>query len=232
MNYFDFQNVFGYGRISQIYIIFLDYMIQICSIWRRLFESANQSTSFPLALIALLVSTVSVSPPLCVWQSYAHVSWCTDAYVKYTCIFVYRGIHAARYFVRMCNSNSGMLQYSSETLRKIVVNCSIAPKRVVRKALFSTRIWSRRYKHPVHAATVRGDVVITINPTMKPLVKIGLMNARSVGNKIDYVFDSIIDNNLDLVALTETWLSNEEVTNRRNLSVLLFGTYRSNIAVI
>ena len=67
---------------------------------------------------------------------------------------------------------------------------------------------------------------------MKPLVKIGLMNARSVGNKIDYVFDSIIDNNLDLVALTETWLSNEEVTNRRNLSFLLFGTYRSNIAVI
>ena len=41
------------------------------------------------------------------------------------------------------------------------------------------------------------------------------MNARSVVNKLDYVFYHIIDNNLDIVALTETWLSNEEVNNRR-----------------
>ena len=41
-------------------------------------------------------------------------------------------------------------------LRKIGVNWSIPPKRVVRKAVFSTRIRSRRYgyEHPVHAATV------------------------------------------------------------------------------
>ena len=77
------------------------------------------------------------------------------------------------------------------------------------------RIWSRRYEHPVHTATVRGDTVTTINPTVKPEVKLGVMNARSVANKLDYVFDHIIDNNLDIVALTETWLSNEEVNNRR-----------------
>ena len=41
------------------------------------------------------------------------------------------------------------------------------------------------------------------------------MNARSVANNLDYVFDHTIDNNLDIVALTETWLSNEEVNNRR-----------------
>ena len=119
------------------------------------------------------------------------------------------------YFVRMCNSHSVMLQYSSETLRKIGVNQSISPKRVIRKALFSTRIWSRRCEHPVHAATVRCDAVTTINPTVKPEVKLVVMNARSLGNKLDYVFDHIIDNNLDIVALTETWLSNEEVNNRR-----------------
>ena len=50
---------------------------------------------------------------------------------------------------------------------------------------------------------------------MKPEVKLVVMNARSVGNKQEYVFDHIIDNNLDIVALTETWLSNEEVNNRR-----------------
>ena len=111
--------------------------------------------------------------------------------------------------------NTDILQYSSETLRKIGVNWLKPPKRVVRKALFYMRIWSRRYEHPVHTATVRGDTVTTINPTVKPEVKLGVMNARSVANKLDYVFDHIIDNNLDIVELTETWLSNEEVNNRR-----------------
>ena len=103
----------------------------------------------------------------------AHVYWCTD--VECACIFVCRGVQAVCYFVRMCNSHSEILQYSSETLRKMGVNWSKPPKRVVRKALFSMRIWSRRYEHPAHTATVRGDAVTTINPT----VKLGLMNARS-----------------------------------------------------
>ena len=51
---------------------------------------------------------------------------------------------------------------------------------------------------------------------MKPEVKLGVMNARSLGNKLDYVFNHIINTNLDIVmALTKTWLSNEEVNNRR-----------------
>ena len=56
MDYFDFQNLFGFGRISQIYIIFLDiYVKQICGIWRRLFESINQLSSFPLIVIVIVV---------------------------------------------------------------------------------------------------------------------------------------------------------------------------------
>ena len=104
----------------------------------------------------------------------------------------------------MCNSHSEILQYSSETLRKIGVNWSKPPKRVVRKALFSMRIWSRRYEHPAHTATVRGDTVTTIHSAMKPEIKLGVMNTRSVTNKLDYIFDHIIDNNLDIVTLTET----------------------------
>ena len=49
---------------------------------------------------------------------------------------------------------------------------------------------------------------------MKPEVKLWLINARSVGNKLDNVFYHIIDKILDIVALTETWLSNEEVNSR------------------
>ena len=107
----------------------------------------------------------------------------------------------------MCDSHSGMLQYSSETLRKIGVNWAIPPKCVVRKALFSTRIWSRRCEHPVHAATVRGDIVTTIKSTVKPEVKLVRNWTMTI------VFDHIFDNDLDIVALTETWLSNEETNN-------------------
>ena len=87
------------------------------------------------AVIKLLVhvSINVLSPHLCVWQSCA---MCTDAYVKCTCIFVCRGVHAASYFVRMCNSHSVMLQYSSETLRKTEVNWSIPPKRVRKVFIF------------------------------------------------------------------------------------------------
>ena len=48
---------------------------------------------------------------------------------------------------------------------------------------------------------------------MKPEVKLGMMNVRSVRNKLDYVFDHIFNNDLDIVALTETWLSNEDNNN-------------------
>ena len=87
------------------------------------------------------------------------------------------------------------------------------PERVVRKALFSARIWGRRCEHPVHAATVCGDIVTTIKSTVKPEAKLGVMNVRSGRNKLDYVFDNIFVNDLDIVALTETWLSNEENNN-------------------
>ena len=54
---------------------------------------------------------------------------------------------------------------------------------------------------------------------MKPEVKLGVMNVWSVRNKLDYVFDHIFDNDLDIVALTETWLSNEENNNRHVITV-------------
>ena len=76
---------------------------------------------------------------------------------------------------------------------------------------------------------MRGDAVTTINPTVKP----GLMNARSVANKLDYVFDHIIDNNLDIVALT--WLTNEEVNNRRVIMKCLthgFTCLRGNLIIV
>ena len=40
------------------------------------------------------------------------------------------------------------------------------------------------------------------------------MNCQSIGGKLDFVFDHIKEYQLDIVALTETWLSNEDSKNK------------------
>ena len=39
------------------------------------------------------------------------------------------------------------------------------------------------------------------------------MNVSSLGNKMDCVIDHITDNRLDIVGITETWLSNNDKNN-------------------
>ena len=45
-------------------------------------------------------------------------------------------------------------------------------------------------------------------------VKLGVMNCQSIGGKLDFVFDHVKEYQLDIVALTETWLSNEDSKNK------------------
>ena len=45
-------------------------------------------------------------------------------------------------------------------------------------------------------------------------VKLGVMNCQSIGGKLDFVFNHINEYQLDIVALTETWLSNEDSKNK------------------
>ena len=40
--------------------------------------------------------------------------------------------------------------------------------------------------------------------------KLALLNARSVRNKTDFITDYIHEHDLDIVALTETWLTNDQ----------------------
>ena len=44
-------------------------------------------------------------------------------------------------------------------------------------------------------------------------VRIGVMNVQSLGNKLDCVIDHITDNRIDIVGITETWLSNDDKNN-------------------
>ena len=89
-------------------------------------------------------------------------------------------------------------------------------RRDVRKRLFSLRIWSPRYKHVNkgnsnvkqsfdHSVTVRKSV---------PGVKLGVINCQSISGKLDFVFDHIKEYKLDIVALTETWLSSDDSKNK------------------
>ena len=45
-------------------------------------------------------------------------------------------------------------------------------------------------------------------------VTIGVMNCQSMCNKLDFIFDHVEEYGLDIVALTETWLSNQEPRNK------------------
>ena len=59
-------------------------------------------------------------------------------------------------------------------------------------------------------------MVKTVNTTSVSDVRLGVMNVSSLGNKMDCVIDHITDNILDIVGITETWLSN----NDKNMLVM------------
>ena len=56
-----------------------------------------------------------------------------------------------------------------------------------------------------HSVNVRKSV---------PGVKFGVINCQSISGKLDFVFDHIKEYQLDIVALTETWLSSEDSKNK------------------
>ena len=114
----------------------------------------------------------------------------------------------------MCNGlTRTTLSYSEDALRYFNVQPTSQLRRDVRKRLFSLSIWSPRYSHVNkgnsdvkqsfdHSVTVRKSV---------PGVKLEVINCQSISGKLDFVFDHIKEYQWDIVALTETWLSSEDV---------------------
>ena len=79
--------------------------------------------------------------------------------------------------------------------------------------------WSPRYKYRSHPADRdnKRDVDDQKNVNQKKTavsgLEFGVMNVRSLGSRVDYVIDHTNENKLDVVVLTETWLSNVETNN-------------------
>ena len=66
-----------------------------------------------------------------------------------------------------------------------------------------------------HIPTRGGGVALIIRDTYKAKrVKCAVLNSRSINNKVDSIYELIVDNCLDFLALTETWCNeNSTVSN-------------------
>ena len=120
-----------------------------------------------------------------------------------------------------------------ELLRKVHSDQSFPIPRDVHKKLFRLRIWSPRSKyenifktqHPKPNTPENVNVKEkTVKTTTVTDVRIGVMNVQSLGNKLDCVIDHITDNRLDIVAITETWLSNDDKNNMSVVNTCLMVT--------
>ena len=72
----------------------------------------------------------------------------------------------------------------------------------------------------------RSSIIPIQKKVILPTVKFGLMNVQSLNNKYDFVVDHIVENKLDIVSITESWLSpKDELTdlklNQMNMPLLL-----------
>ena len=103
------------------------------------------------------------------------------------------------------------MSYSGDALHYFNVQLTSKLCRDVRKHLF--RIWSPRYKHVNSDVKQSFDHSVTVRKSLLG-VKLGVMNCQSIGGKLDFVFDHVKEYQLDIVALTETWLSNEDSKNK------------------
>ena len=102
------------------------------------------------------------------------------------------------------------------------------------KKLFRLRIWSPRYKYENIFKTENPkpntpeNVNIkekTVKTTTVTDVRHGVMNVLSLCNKLDCVIDHITDNRLDIVGITETWLSNDDKNNMSVVNTCLNNGY-------
>ena len=88
-----------------------------------------------------------------------------------------------------------IISYSSDFITSFKTNVNTISKKV-RKQIFAHRIWKPRNKER-HTLLVQSKHLNFV-----------CLNIRSLKNKTTSLFDFIVSHNLDVLALTETWLCN------------------------
>ena len=66
----------------------------------------------------------------------------------------------------------------------------------------------------------RSSIVPIQKEVILPTVKFGLMNVQSLYNKYDFAADHIVENKLDIVSITETWLSPKDELNSPRMAAI------------
>jgi hypothetical protein len=131
-------------------------------------------------------------------------------------------------------TSAGIYKYSSEILRsynegvgKVSPNCiqltrNLNIHRIKRKTRRRGRRAYRQWRHRVSEMNTSNLIQINIEnnnsetkipfPISNSFIKIGLFNAHSVNNKDTLIKDFVIEENIDLLVICETWLKDNDVS--------------------
>ena len=97
-----------------------------------------------------------------------------------------------------------MLTYTADGL--LSLRHSRPPSRAVRKAIFSARVWQpRAARNSPDRPYVNKHVNKQSADRDDRRIRVGWLNVRSLANKSTAVQETIVAQNLDVLALTETW---------------------------
>ena len=141
----------------------------------------------------------------------------TFGFVQNICTETHRSHHLLNYIItrKDCNIISDFL-----------VSDFISDHRALHASLQCIR------PHPVRKQiSVRAIRRIKDDAIVKDLDKFSIdqrcvdMNVQSLGNKLDCVIDHITDNRIDIVGITETWLSNDDKNNMSVVNTCLNNGY-------
>ena len=107
--------------------------------------------------------------------------------------------------------------YSKNDLLTIYNECQTPIPRKVRESLFRMKIWHPQGQIKELVSGTNFTNLIDVNITRKVqskfvlnLFKVATLNGQSVRNKANNICEYVVDNDLDILTMTETWLTGKK----------------------
>ena len=107
--------------------------------------------------------------------------------------------------------NGYCIKHTTDTISP-VTKIVVSPKQQQISTVIGHGPITRRATSNTHTSSQTNENLITVKLTSDSMncAKLVLLNARSVRNKTDFITDYIHEHDLDIIALTETWLTNDQ----------------------